>query len=300
MVKSINSQYALTYAKRSGLRSMQNIEGTEREIINAYKNELTHDIWGNPDKLYDWAVRKFNELKNKNYISNKLSKEDVVCDRNEIVKEWATHIENNYYSKDNPFLRLKILKSVVSDLKENNTLLPPVINEEVISEAIKDVVRYGTSFKKAYFSIFKEFISVPGLKVDNVNEGIKGKWYSIQLPDYSVAHKKPGLFRKIKELITVLSQGSNWCTRNHKSISDIFLGNDFHIFIDNKGYPQLCIVGNDNYGGRFRYIKGNNQYKKIPEKYLPVLRDFLHKNNLEKSVVGEIDSELRPVINMFK
>jgi hypothetical protein len=37
--------------KTKKLRSMQNINGVEREIIEMYHNELKHLIWGDKDKL---------------------------------------------------------------------------------------------------------------------------------------------------------------------------------------------------------------------------------------------------------
>ena len=49
----------LTYSKLSGLRSMQHIKGDERDIINAYKSELPHKIWGDSEKLKEWALNKF-------------------------------------------------------------------------------------------------------------------------------------------------------------------------------------------------------------------------------------------------
>ena len=292
---------SLTYAKRTGLRSMQNIKGFEREIIETYKSELTHDVWGNPGKLIEWVEKKFIELREKNYFSSKLTKDVVDSDRNDAVKAWADILSDNIICSKNPFLKLKILRSIVEDLKENNKQLTPVINKTIFEDAVYEVNKRGTSFKKVYFNLFKQFESIPALRVDDscVN-GIRGKWYNLKLPDNAQASLQPGLFRKIKEFLSVLSQGSNWCIRSTKSINNDFIGNNFHIFIDNKGRPQLCIVGSDKYGGRFRYIKGNDQYAKIPDKYKEVLKSFLKENNFENAVVGETDASLISVSDLCK
>ena len=288
------------YTKLTGLRSMQNIPaGAEREIIEAYKAELTHDIWGDSKKLNEWAANKFNEIRNKNYVSSKLTTEAVERDRNEIVQVWADLINNNSFCESNPFLKLKILRSVVSDLKPDNLQLPPVINLNVLEDAIYQVKKAGSSFKKTYFKLYQQFHSLNGLRTDTMSiDGITGTWYSVKLPDNAAAARQPGIFNKAKELISILSQRSNWCTRNPKALSNDFMGKDFHIFIDNKGYPQICIVGNDK-SGRFKYICGNDQYAKISNKYKGVLKEFLKLNKFENAEYGETDANLKSVMEII-
>ena len=50
---------------------------------------------------------------------------------------------------------------------------------------------------------------------------------------------------------------------------------------------------------RFKYIRGNNQYEKISDKYKGVLNEFLKINKFDKAVYGETDAELRPVMDIF-
>lgn len=292
----------LSYAKQTGLRSMQNIKNSaEREIIEAYKNELTHDIWGNPKKLYEWAVKKFNELRNKDYTSLKLTDNEVKSDRNDMVKLWSDIINEDINCSNNPFLKLKILRSIVSDLKPDNAQLPPSVNRHLFSDAAYEVKKYGTSFKKAYFKLYKDLTSVPGLTIDNVSiNGIKGKWYSLKVPDNVTLSRHPGAFNKIKDFISVLSHGSNWCTRSPKAVDKSFTGMDLHVFIDNKGYPQLCLAGSDKYGGRFKYIKGNNQYAPIDSKFNDILKSFLKSKKLENAVYGETDNILKPILDIYR
>ena len=290
-----------SYAKQCGLRSMQNINGTEKEIIEAYRNELTHDIWGDKDKLTEWVNKKFIALRDKNYTSTKISDPKLIDERNNAVKSWAELINENDICKNNPFIRLKVLRSIVDNLKNNNMQFPPVINKNIFSEAVYEVKKQGSSFKKSYFKLFKEFHSIPDIKIDEVSEnGIRGTWYSLKVPDYATAKRQPGIFNKIKEFISVLSQGSNWCIRNPKAVSNDFIGMDFHVFVDSRGYPQLCMAGSNKNGGWFKYIKGNDQYAKISDKYKEILKLFIEKNELNNAVVGETDASLIPILDILK
>ncbi len=291
----------LSYSKQTGLRSMQNIKGAEREIIETYRSELSHEIWGNPKKMLEWVLNKFSALKETKYKSNRKDGALVEKYRTEEIEAWAEVINKNELCKNNPFLKLKIFKSIISDLKENNSLLPPVINEKIFNHAVNEVRKFGASFKKVYFKLYKEFCSIDSLKTQDVSiNGIRGKWYSIKLPDYAEAAKEPGRYKKALELLSVLSQGSNWCTRNSKILVNDFAGNDFHIFVDSKGIPQLCLTGHNNHGGRFKYIKGNDQYAKIEDKYKEVLRDFINQNKFENALVGETDQTLVPIADIIK
>ena len=300
--KIVQGKNILSYAKQTGLRSMQNIpSGAEREIIEAYRNELKHEVWGNPNKLAEWVNKKFSELRDKNYISHKINDTETINERNEAVKVWADIINGNTICKNNPFIKLKVLRSVVENLKEDNMQFPPVINKNVFERAIYEVKKYGLSFKKTYCKLFKQFNSMPEVVTDEISQnGIRGTWYSISIPDSASASRQPGTFKKIKEFISILSQDSNWCTRNTKAINNDFMGIDFHVFVDNKGYPQLCIAGSDKYGGRFKYIKGNDQYSPIQDKYKPLLKSFLELKKLDKAIVGETDVTMKPVLDICK
>ena len=296
----VHKSKILSYSKQTGLRSMQNIRGFEREIIEAYRRELTHDTWGNPQKLLEWVNKKFCELRDKNYTSDKINNE-IINERNNAVKDWAELIDNNNICQNNPFLKLKVLKSIIDNIKDDNIQLPPVINRNVFDMAIYEVNKYGLSFKKTYLKLFKQFQSIPNIIIDDISEnGIRGKWYSVKIPNYSTESKQPSLVKKIKEFISVLSQGSNWCTRNTKAIDYNFMNMDLHIFVDSKGYPQICIIGSDKNGGNFKYIRGNNQYSPIENKYKEILKSFLISKKLDNAVVGETDKTQIPVLNLCK
>lgn len=289
-----------TYTKITKLRSMQHIKGAEREIIEAYRKELSHDIWGNPEKLKVWADKKFSELTERNYKSFMLDEKVIARDRNEAVKEWVKLINENTICQNNPYLKLKILRSVVENLKENNMQLAPIINKKAFADAVYEINKTGASFKKTYFKLIREFDTSVNAKTEEIAEnGIRGKWFSIKVPDSRDAEHSPGLFNRIKEFISVLSQGSNWCTRTPNAVSKNFMGCDFHIFIDRKGYPQLCLVGNDKNGGWFKYIRGNDQYAPIDKEYKSILKSYIERHNLNDAVVGRSETNTANILDLL-
>ena len=270
--QNTNNQYSPSfynrrYAKISGLRSMQNIKGFEREIIEAYRSELTHDIWGDENKLKQWAYKKIEKIATNNYPSELLDNITIREGRTDAVDRWYQILKDNNLTKDNPFLQLKIIRFVTEKLLPNNKQLAPIINPTVITDTIKEIEKTGNSFKKTYYKNMRNFDTSSWLKTEEVSEsGILGKWYIIDVPDSSDAKSNLKNFQKVKNFIAILSQGSNWCTRSPYTVGREFKNCTFNIFIDNKGVPQICMTSMGKNKNWFEYIRGNNQYAKLPQK----------------------------------
>ena len=285
-VSSAQKVFKKTYSEITGLRSMQHIKGAEREIIEAYRKELPHNIWGNPDRMKEWAINKYSELAHKNYTSSLLESEVVQSERNEMIQKWAKLIDSNPYCQNSPFLKLKILRSLTENLTDKNMQIAPIINPNVIDKAILAVKKTGVSFKKAYFDLVRDFDSSLNTTTTEIAlNGIRGKWFSVRVPSTAKAQRSPGLLNKAKEFISALSQRSNWCTRTPNNVSRDFLDTDFHIFIDKYGIPQLCLAGTNKHGGIFKFACGNDQYAPIPDKYKDVLKSFILKNELNNATL---------------
>lgn len=288
-----------SFTTTSCLRSMQHIKGPEREIIEAYRNELPHEIWGDSKKLTEWALNKFKELTNKEYKSFMLDEQVIEQERNKAVKSWAEIIDSNPDCRQNPFLKLKILRSIVGNLSENNMQLAPIINQKVFADAVHETKKTGASFKKVYYKLIREFDSSLNVKTEEICEnGVRGKWFSLKVPDWAEAERRPGLFNKIKDFISVLSQGSNWCTRTPRAVGRDFSGCDFHIFIDKNGLPQLCLAGTNKFGGWFRYVRGNDQYAPIKKEYKGILKSYLERHNLDDAIVGRSETEAKHILDI--
>lgn len=276
----------LSYAKTSGLRSMQHITGVEREIIETYRNELTHDIWGNADKLREWAVKKIESITQKEYPSKLLDSDIVQNGRNNVVKRWYEQLKNNSFTKNNPFLQLKILKFVTSNLLENNKQVAPIINNSVLSDTVFQLQKQGGSFKKTYFNLLRDFYSSLNI---NIEETPLGKWYTVKVPNEIEAKRKTLQFSKIKDFISALSQGTNWCTRTPATVGKDYANCNFNIFIDKSGVPQICMTSMGNNKDWFEFIRGKDQYAPIPEKFKGVIRAFLKEHKITDGKVGNLD-----------
>ena len=200
---SQNVHYAMsfgskTYAKVCGLRSMQNIKGFERDIIEAYRKELSHDIWGNPEKMKKWTIQKVNDIAEKDYKSSLLDDTAVKNERNDVVKEWLNILNKEPDTKRNPFLLLKIMKFVTKNLLNNNKALAPVINPFVLSQSVHETAKSGLSFEKIYYKNMRDFDNSFNVNTEEITEnGIKGKWYIIKVPYAKDAIRRPGLFARI-------------------------------------------------------------------------------------------------------
>jgi hypothetical protein len=189
------------------------------------------------------------------------------------------------------------MRFVTDDLKPDNKALAPVINQKVFADAVYSVKKFGSSFKKTYNLMMKMFDTGLGIKTEEITvNGVRGKWFTLRVPNWAEADRNPARFNKIKEFISILSQGSNWCTKTPKTVGRDFSGCIFDIFVDAKGTPQLCLTRFDN-SDRFRYIRGNDQYKSIPNKFKAVLKSFLEKHNLNNAVICT-ETEKKPVLSL--
>jgi hypothetical protein len=276
----------LSYSKISGLRSMQHISGVEREIIETYRNELTHDIWGNANKLRDWTLKKIENIAQKEYPSKLLDYDDIQNGRNNAVKKWYELLKINSFTKNNPFMQLKILKFVTSNLLENNKQVAPIINNSVLSDTLFQIQKNGGSFRKTYFKLLQDFYSSLNI---NIEQTPLGKWYTVDVPNEIEAKRNALQFNKIKEFISALSQGTNWCTRSPATVGNDYNNCKFNIFIDVAGVPQVCMTSMGNNKNWFEFIRGKDQYAPIPDKFKEVIRAFLKEHKITDGKVGNLD-----------
>lgn len=270
-----------SYSKRTGLRSMQHIKGTEREIIEAYKSELPHEIWGNPKKLRQWAEKKITQIIDTDYSSKLLGGYVTLQARTERINEWNFALNRNKYTKNDPFLRLKIMRFVTEKLLPNNKALAPYLEEDILNKALKESTEKGTSFKKNYLRILKEEI-LDTLKSNTEHvsiNGIEGDWISFHIPSYveMMSDKYPSKHKLIDTQIANLSQDTDWCLRNPYAVNVNYHGSDMHFFVDSEQNTRICIV---NYGDTAKIVKGRNQYVKLTPQYKEIVRDFLSRHNL--------------------
>lgn len=277
--------HSISYAKRTGLRSMQHITGIEREIIEAHKSELPHEIWGNQSRLLDWVKQKIEKLINGDYPSNLLERDVVENSRNDLVKAWGELVKTDLKTSKKPFLQLEIMKFVTQKLQETNKALAPVLRIDAFQDALFAAQKTGKSFKKIYTNLLKNTrYHQININEENVNiDGVRGTWYNFRTLDESESVKKPLLASRLTEFLTSISQGSDWCIRSKHNVLREYIGTKFHIFVDDKGMPQLCLAAVDDTEKTFQCIKGKEQYNAIPKKFKKILLDFIQKHKLTES-----------------
>lgn len=298
-IDNVISKSQKRYTKVCGLRSMQNIKGIEREIIEAYKAELTHDIWGDTEKLKKWALKKTEEIATKEYPSDMLDNITLREGRTDAVDKWYQFLQNDRTANRNPFLKLKVMRFVTENLKNNNKQLAPVLNPKVASDALFEVNKTGKSLKKTYYEMVREFDKSPNVKTEEISEnGVLGKWYTIDIPDTNSAKRNIKHFQEIKKYVAVLSQGSNWCIRSPYTVGREFGNCIIHIFVDNKGTPQICMSTMGKNNKWFEYIRGNDQYAPIQEKFKNIIKTFLNRQNIKDGMVGKIGAE-EPIMSFL-
>ena len=113
-----------------------------------------------------------------------------------------------------------------------------------------------------------------------------GKWFTVSVPDKNAAKRKRKNFNDIKNFVAILSQGTNWCTRNPQTVGREFSNCDFNIFVDKFGIPQICITSVGKNKNWFEYVKGNDQYAPISEKFKKIATDFFNKHGIKDAKVG--------------
>ena len=292
----------ISYAKRTGLRSMQHITGVEREIIESYKSELPHEIWGDSAKLIEWVKLKIEKLMNGDYPSKLLDREIVENSRNNLVKAWGELLKTDFKTSKKPFLQLKILNFVTGKLNENNKTLAPILRVDVFQDALFFSQRTGKSFKKIYMDLIKKArYHQLNINEEAVNSGnVRGTWYNLRTLNDSETIRYPILANKLNEFIMSVSQGSDWCIRNKYNLLREYKGAKFHIFIDDKGIPQLCLVAADDAEKTFLYVRGKEQYKPLAKNYKKLLSEFIEKHNLRESEVVNNEGFSRPILDFCK
>lgn len=297
------AEKTITYAKRTGLRSMQNIpEGAERCVIEAHKNELTHEVWGNPEKLKEWVLSKIEQLINADYVSELLDRNIVENSRNELVKAWGNLVKQDFKTSKNPFMQLKILDFITGNLRKNNKSLAPILRVDVFQDALAISKKTGKSFKKVYTGLLKDtkYHKINVAEENVQTESVRGTWYTLRTLNKSESVKSPVLAQKIQDFIMSISTGSDWCIRNRYRLNSEYMGTKFHIFVDDKGIPQLCLTAVDDAGKVFSDVRGKEQYKTIPKEYKEVLNKFLEKHNLTDSLVLDNEGFTSRIIDLCK
>lgn len=235
-------------------------DGFDLAAIEKFKAPI--EKFNTKDDFQDWAVNKIFDMQEKNYSGRSKS---ASIQRMAMLQEWFNYVveENRAFS---PAIALIITDSVRKDLKENNDKLPPVLNKQILddavnelSEILKENPREPFDFNKIYVNKLRDFY----------NDGGGTKW--IKIP--SKEHDPENFYNNVKKM-QVLSH-DNWCTKTIVA-EDYLSEGDFHIYIEN-GQPKIAIRIED---GKICEIKGEKNNSEIPAEYFTEIIQYLNRENL--------------------
>jgi hypothetical protein len=186
------------------------------------------------------------------------------------LQEWKNYLseDNNIY-KDQPAMTMIIFNSISKDLKPDNTVLPPVLNKGVLSQAVEQIEkekRFSENFGKVYTNNLRLY-EMNGDKGVNTGENTT-KWVKIPSKEHD-----PG---KFEDNVTKLKNLSHpaWCTKATNARPYLSQG-DFYIYLKN-GQPKAAVRF---IGDEIQEIQGAKNDGRIPFMYVDEIKTFLKEKD---------------------
>ena len=286
ILNKLNSQIVRTASNvppkvkvETGLRSKAKITGFEKIVVDKY--EPTEEVWRNEEATKKWAEEKYQDFKNREYVSTRNTAEDpelgkkVTEKRKEILDEWYKFMESDENIQKDPFIKVLLCDYITKELEPERSTTPPVLNKEVVKQILGDASNSSNfSFNNAYTKKMKELSAKnsQGQKVE-IN-GRKGTWYTVPKTDSSSPD-----FKSNAAKIRAFSDGTNWCIRTWNAEPYVQRG-AMHFFVDENGLTQICIR-EDGGAGSIYEIQKRQQNATIPVAYLDVIDSYIKEHDLK-------------------
>ena len=280
------------------LRQLDDIFGAERILITKHKQEIeqyakdkglngSQDVWGNEEAFKHWTEERLADLldfdKHPEYLAEGQYAQ-INPQRKESLENWYKYLTMESDYKDNPFVHLLVLESMVKTyFKPDSAGVLPAVSHEAFNAAHDALLQEGNSnvsFEKIYAEQTRAKAIAQFGRGKQVVDGIEGEWVTIPRsqkgdPDYD----------EHIAMVQALAEGSSWCLR-FDNAHGYLQGANIHYFIDKYGRAQVAIEERD---GNIRQIqKRRNQNSTVPIPYVTVIDEFMKANNL-----GGIDSQMK-------
>ena len=219
------------------------------------------------EDFYSWAAKRCREVINKDLGGRNSF---VQLKRQVLKQEWISHVMN--LKTLNPPAALLVLCSLFKGLKDNNSDLLPILDEEVFSRTLADTKLKVEENKDIQFDFKKKYLMNLRQKQTNITDG----WICIPSKKNDSANYKENL-----EKLRILSPRT-WCTKNEKA-EEYLEENDIHIYFVN-GSPELGMRVNDS---KAYDIAGFVNNGKIPLQYLDIIKDYIIDNGYSMGLETE-------------
>ena len=264
------------------LRPLDSIVGTERIILNKYKQELPQEIWGNEERFKAWAEEKLkteiynpetDEINPKFAIKGQF--EHFGKARMDGIRSWYNYLtkESNY--KDDVFVHLLVMDGITKEMRPNNAYVPPAVSHESFEATYNTLLQDNTniSFSQIYAQQTREKAIRQFSKGIQTVDGIEGQWVTIPRsqkgePDYD----------EHIAMVQALAEGSSWCLR-YDNAHGYLQGGNLHFFVDKNGNSQVAI--NETDGKITQIQKRYNQNSTVPVPYAVVVSEFAKGNKYQ-------------------
>ncbi len=282
------------------LRSLDSLHGAERILATKFKQEIetyatehglnnSQEVWGNEETFKRWAEEKLEDIldfeKHPEYTA-KGDYEGINQARKDGVQKWIDYLRQESDYKDNVFVHLLVMESVVKEFKPDNAVTPKPVSHEVFNQ-VHDVLladgNKNTSFDKIYAEKMREKAIEQFSHGTETVDGVEGQWVTIPRskkgePDYD----------EHIAMVQSLAEGSSWCLR-FDNAHGYLQGGNLHFFIDKNGRAQVAMHETD---GQIQQIqKRYNQDCSVPVPYVNVINTF-KKNNGFKGMDSQIQKAL--------
>ena len=276
---------------------------------------LLEDIFPSPDQL------------NQKYVcalewpagTEKPKDMPITDSRKQILKEWISFLEDpkfenrqgNYSGeneeeirdtlkeiKDTPVLKLIILETMLTDIKDDNKHISPPVNPYAISKTVQKLKNIPRNEVGAFSFINTYRNELGNLVIERAKDSAKyppeqrkgmieafpyssstvnGMW--IKVP--SKSHNRYNLKNNIRA-VEIISH-ENWCTKNavYKAAASLEEG-DFYVFLEKqKNGEYKPTIGMALSGRTIFQIQNPSNNDKVAAKYLPVVDFIVSQQGLE-------------------
>ena len=284
------------------LRQLDDIYGAERILITKHKQEIeqyakekglngSQDVWGNEEAFKRWAEERLTDLldfeKHPEYLAEG-EYATINNARKEGITNWYKYLTTESDYKDNPFVHLMVLESMIKDFKPDSASVPPAVSHEAFNAAHDALLQEGNGGNVSFEKVYAEQTRAKAIEQfshgTQVVDGIEGQWVTIPRsqkgePDYD----------EHIAMVQALSEGSSWCLRFNNA-HGYLQGGNLHFFVDKYGRSQVAI--NETDGKITQIQKRYNQNSTVPVPYVIVIDKFMKANNYDG-----IDSQMKKALD---
>ena len=219
-------------AQEIHIRSLDEITGTERIVLNKFKDKIQPEQWQSKEAFARWAEEKLADMtdweKHPEYSAK--GKFDKYNDaRKNSFEEWIKYLQSDESGiKDDIFAQIVFLDGMVKEMKPDNAYTPPAISREGFEAVYNALLENDTTVNtsKIYAKANRTKAILQYGKATTSKDGIEGIW--VKIPQGG-KRGEPAYDEHIA-MIQALSEGSSWCLRFENAHNYLAKG-DLHFFM---------------------------------------------------------------------